>query len=243
MTLFDLVERERRGVARQLTAGGVALVLAGVAIVLLAATLTLGDSRWLSLPRLTPFLGWGLALVAGILAARWVRGRLNHETSITRIAGAVESERRMRDGAVRAMVGGRDYGASQFNRATEAMRQPGSSFKPIVYGTAMREGLVTSRSVVVDRPICLGNWCPQNYDREFKGPITLTQALAESRNIPAVRVSPTAAMRRLASGWPPRVRRCRRAGASRAARRACSRPSAATATSHWTRPGPSQYSS
>ena len=61
------------------------------------------------------------------------------------------------DGTVRAIVGGRDYGASQFNRATEAMRQPGSSFKPLVYGTAMREGLINSRSIVVDRPICLGN--------------------------------------------------------------------------------------
>ncbi|MGU9979250.1 transglycosylase domain-containing protein [Phreatobacter sp. HK31-P] len=91
------------------------------------------------------------------------------------------------DGTVRAIVGGRDYGTSQFNRATEAMRQPGSSFKPIVYGTAMREGLINGRSVVVDRPICLGNWCPQNYGRSFSGSTTVTAALVRSINsIPVI---------------------------------------------------------
>ncbi len=91
------------------------------------------------------------------------------------------------DGTVRAIVGGRDYGASQFNRATEAMRQPGSSFKPLVYGTAMREGLINSRSIVVDRPICLGNWCPQNYGRSFSGSTTVTSAMVRSINsIPVI---------------------------------------------------------
>ncbi|MBY0397861.1 MAG: PBP1A family penicillin-binding protein [Thermoleophilia bacterium] len=91
------------------------------------------------------------------------------------------------DGTVRAIVGGRDYGTSQFNRATEAMRQPGSSFKPIVYGAAMREGLINGRSVVVDRPICLGNWCPQNYGRSFSGATTVTSALVRSINsIPVI---------------------------------------------------------
>src|SRR5438105_3721266 len=66
------------------------------------------------------------------------------------------------DGAVRAMVGGRDYGQSQFNRATDALRQPGSSFKPYVYATALSNGFKPT-SIVVDAPICLGNWCPQNY--------------------------------------------------------------------------------
>ena len=66
------------------------------------------------------------------------------------------------DGAVRAMVGGRDYGQSQFNRATDALRQPGSSFKPYVYATALTNGYKPT-SIVVDAPICLGNWCPQNY--------------------------------------------------------------------------------
>ena len=70
------------------------------------------------------------------------------------------------DGSVRAMVGGRDYGASQFNRATDAMRQPGSSFKPYVYATALEHGLKPN-SIVVDAPICLGNWCPHNYGHGY----------------------------------------------------------------------------
>ncbi len=73
------------------------------------------------------------------------------------------------DGAVRAMVGGRDYGESQFNRATDALRQPGSSFKPFVYATAMMNGF-TPKSVVRDAPICIGNWCPHNYGGGYSGP-------------------------------------------------------------------------
>ena len=71
------------------------------------------------------------------------------------------------DGAVRAMVGGRDYGASQFNRATDAMRQPGSSFKPYVYATALEHGMKPT-SIVVDAPICIGNWCPHNYGHGYR---------------------------------------------------------------------------
>ena len=72
------------------------------------------------------------------------------------------------DGAVRAMVGGRDYGESQFNRATDALRQPGSSFKPYVYATALMNGFKPT-SIVVDSPVCIGNWCPQNYSGGFSG--------------------------------------------------------------------------
>jgi 1A family penicillin-binding protein len=98
------------------------------------------------------------------------------------------------DGAVRAMVGGRDpkvIGA--FNRATQANRQTGSAFKPFVYATALDLGHAHD-SVVVDEPYCLdvpgsGRWCPKNYTRDHKGRVTLTQALAESINVPAVKVS------------------------------------------------------
>jgi penicillin-binding protein 1A len=87
------------------------------------------------------------------------------------------------DGAVRAMVGGRDYGQSQFNRATDALRQPGSSFKPFVYAAALTANpQLRPNSTVVDRPICLGNWCPQNYNRSFSGAMPLTSALARSIN-------------------------------------------------------------
>jgi penicillin-binding protein 1A len=92
------------------------------------------------------------------------------------------------DGAVRAMVGGRDYGQSQFNRATDALRQPGSSFKPYVYATALSNGFKPT-SIVVDAPICLGNWCPANYSHSFSGSVTLTQALVRSINTIPVRLS------------------------------------------------------
>ena len=92
------------------------------------------------------------------------------------------------DGAVRAMVGGRDYGQSQFNRATDALRQPGSSFKPYVYATALNNGYKPT-SIVVDAPICLGNWCPQNYSHSFSGSMTVTQAITRSINVIPVRLS------------------------------------------------------
>jgi penicillin-binding protein 1A len=92
------------------------------------------------------------------------------------------------DGSVRAMVGGRDYGASQFNRATDAMRQPGSSFKPYVYTTALMHGYKPT-SIVVDAPICLGNWCPHNYGGGYGGAMTLITALTHSVNTVAVRLS------------------------------------------------------
>ncbi len=92
------------------------------------------------------------------------------------------------DGAVRAMVGGRDYGASQFNRATDALRQPGSSFKPYVYSAALLHGLKPD-SIVVDAPICIGNWCPHNYSHGYRGRMTLITALTHSINTVAVRLS------------------------------------------------------
>jgi penicillin-binding protein 1A len=92
------------------------------------------------------------------------------------------------DGAVRAMIGGRDYGASQFNRAVDALRQPGSSFKPYVYATALANGF-TPTSIVVDSPVCIGNWCPHNYSGGYSGSITLTQAITNSINIIPVKLS------------------------------------------------------
>jgi penicillin-binding protein 1A len=92
------------------------------------------------------------------------------------------------DGGVRAMVGGRDYGASQFNRAVDAMRQPGSSFKPYVYTTALLNGFKPT-SIVVDGPVCIGNWCPQNFGHSYSGPVTLTQAITRSINVVPVKLS------------------------------------------------------
>jgi penicillin-binding protein 1A len=92
------------------------------------------------------------------------------------------------DGAVRAMVGGMDYNVSQFNRATEAYRQPGSSFKPYVYATALMNGFKPT-SVVIDSPVCIGNWCPQNYGHSYSGAVTLTQAITRSINVVPVKLS------------------------------------------------------
>ena len=92
-------------------------------------------------------------------------------------------------GAMRAMIGGRDYGASQFNRATDALRQPGSSFKPFVYLTALMTGKFKPSTIVVDAPICLGDWCPHNYKNTYAGRLPLVEALARSLNTVAVRLS------------------------------------------------------
>jgi penicillin-binding protein 1A len=91
------------------------------------------------------------------------------------------------DGAVRAMVGGRNYAESQYNRAVTAKRQPGSAFKPFVYLTAIESGL-TPETVRQDAPLDVKGWKPENYSREYFGPVTLTQALAMSLNTVAVRV-------------------------------------------------------
>jgi penicillin-binding protein 1A len=92
------------------------------------------------------------------------------------------------DGGMRAMVGGRDYGASQFNRATDALRQPGSSFKPYVYATALANGFKPT-SVVVDSPVCIGNWCPHNYSGGYSGAVTLLEAITHSINVIPVKLS------------------------------------------------------
>ena len=85
------------------------------------------------------------------------------------------------DGAVRAIVGGKDYEISQFNRATDALRQSGSSFKPFVYMAALLNGFKPSDKVV-DGPVSVGNWSPRNYTNKYKGRTTLTDALAHSYN-------------------------------------------------------------
>jgi penicillin-binding protein 1A len=94
------------------------------------------------------------------------------------------------EGGVRAMVGGRDYTSSQFNRATDALRQPGSSFKPYVYATALEHGM-TPKSIVVDGPVCIGNWCPHNYSGGYSGSMQLVDALKRSINTVAVKLSIT----------------------------------------------------
>jgi penicillin-binding protein 1A len=92
------------------------------------------------------------------------------------------------DGAVRAMVGGRDYNESQFNRATQAQRQPGSAFKPFVYLAGIQKGL-RPEDRFVDGPIQIGNWRPHNYTNRYLGDVSVADALAESINTVAVQVA------------------------------------------------------
>ena len=90
-------------------------------------------------------------------------------------------------GLVRAMVGGRDYRSSPYNRAVAARRQPGSAFKPVVWLAALQHGL-TPDDTVMDAPIRIGGWAPQNFDHAFHGEVTLEEALAQSMNTASVRL-------------------------------------------------------
>ena len=91
------------------------------------------------------------------------------------------------DGALRALIGGRDYTRSQFNRATAARRQPGSSFKPFVYLTAMEKGM-TPDTIRDDAPVSIKGWEPENYSRSYRGPVTLATAMQHSLNTVAARL-------------------------------------------------------
>ena len=100
------------------------------------------------------------------------------------------------DGAVRAMVGGRDYGRSQFNRATQAQRQPGSAFKAFVYLAGLEAGL-RPQDRVVDAPTRIGNWQPHNYSNRYQGEMSLATALAQSVNTVAAQVAQKAGIGRV----------------------------------------------
>jgi penicillin-binding protein 1A len=99
----------------------------------------------------------------------------------------------VKSGAIRAMVGGYDFERSKFDRATQAMRQVGSAFKPIIYSAAIEKMAWTPATIIVDSPISFPNpwnktvWSPKNYDGEYWGPIPLRRALEHSRNVPAVK--------------------------------------------------------
>ncbi|AWN52574.1 PBP1A family penicillin-binding protein [Methylobacterium sp. 17Sr1-1] len=121
------------------------------------------------------------------VAERALVDELNQKGGRYNVAqGAVVSMRP--DGAIRALIGGRDYAQSQFNRATTAKRQPGSAFKPFVYLAAIERGL-TPDTVRDDSPVTIKGWSPENYSRTYGGPVTLRDALAHSLNTVAVRLS------------------------------------------------------
>ncbi len=114
-----------------------------------------------------------------------------------------------RSGAILAYLGGRDYGASQFDRASQAHRQAGSAFKPVVYATALSRGVATPATLLEDAPLTVALassiWSPQNSDDEYRGWVTVRQALEDSLNVPTARLA-------LATGLPEIVEMARRLG-------------------------------
>jgi penicillin-binding protein 1A len=117
-----------------------------------------------------------------------LHGTLEQDSGIQGSLMAVDNT----SGEVLAMVGGRDFNLSQFNRATQAERQTGSSFKPYVYAAAVDEG-AKPEDIIVDSPVtfttAVGPYTPRNYDASFEGPVTLAHAFGDSRNIPAVKLA------------------------------------------------------
>lgn len=99
-------------------------------------------------------------------------------------------------GAVTAMVGGRDYGVSQFNRAVQAKRQPGSAFKPVIYLAGLQAGM-SPGDMIDDAPIKVGDWQPRNFDGKYAGPVTMADGLARSINTVAVRIALETGMNRI----------------------------------------------
>ena len=120
-------------------------------------------------------------------AEKSLRKRLNEEGSKVK---ATQGALVVMDGlgAIKAMVGGKSYKRSQFNRATKALRQPGSAFKPFVYLAAMEQGY-TPQSMAVDEPVRIGNWEPENYKHKYLGEVTLRTALALSLNTVAAKLA------------------------------------------------------
>jgi penicillin-binding protein 1A len=115
-----------------------------------------------------------------LVAEKSLRKRLNvdgKKLNVSQGAVVVVDSR----GAIKAMVGGKSYKRSQYNRATKALRQPGSAFKPFVYLAAMEQGY-TPDSIEVDEPVRIGNWEPENYKHKYLGPVTLRTALSLSLN-------------------------------------------------------------
>ena len=133
----------------------------------------------------------GLQRIAERQARNWL-AKEGEAGRVSQVAVVAMSTR----GAVRAMVGGRVYSASQFNRATQARRQPGSAFKLFVYLAGLEAGL-SPDDVFVDKPVSVAGWRPRNYDGRYRGAMPLARAFARSVNTVAVQVSERAGRRRV----------------------------------------------
>lgn len=162
--------------------------------------LTSDDWAWTKQREATKFLKPGDIIYVHLLPAPdsklLLRGTLEQDTGVEGSLLAIDDA----TGEVRAMVGGRDFNLSQFNRATQAERQAGSAFKPYVYATAIEEGAHPD-DIVVDSPVTFstpsGPYTPRNFDNTFEGPVTLVHAFADSRNIPALKLAARVGIRKV----------------------------------------------
>lgn len=145
--------------------------------------LTAADWAWTGFKTADEFLHLGDIVYVHITAqdGTLLRATLEEDSGAEGALYAIDNS----TGDVLALVGGRDFNLSQFDRATQAERQTGSSFKPYVYTAAMEAG-ETPESTIMDEPVSFGNWRPHDYENNFLGRITLAKAFADSRNVPAV---------------------------------------------------------
>lgn len=155
-----------------------------------SATLSRADVAWTKTP-MVRLLARGDVVYVKVLALEpdgKARVSLEQDSGVQGALLAIDNA----SGGVRAMVGGRDFNLSKFNRATQALRQVGSSFKPYVYTAAIDQG-ATPDDTIVDSPVIFqtasGQYFPHNYDDKYEGTITLLRALAQSRNIPALKLA------------------------------------------------------
>jgi penicillin-binding protein 1A len=151
--------------------------------------ITQGDAAWTKM-KISDILAVGDIVYVKILSLFADSAKVSLEQDSGAQGGLVAIENA--SGEIKAMVGGRDFEDSKFNRATQAMRQTGSSFKPYVYTAAIDQG-ASPDDVILDEPVTFqagtGVYTPHNYDEKFEGNITLRRALAQSRNIPALKLA------------------------------------------------------
>jgi penicillin-binding protein 1A len=177
----------------------VTVVSSGSALIKLgaySAALTDADAAWTK-QKLAHILAPGEIVYVKILSldpARKARVTLEQDSGAQGALLAIDNA----SGEIRAMVGGRDFQLSKFNRATQALRQAGSSFKPYVYTTAIDQG-ARPDDTILDAPVIFptasGPYFPHNYDEKYEGTITLRRALAQSRNIPALKLADSIGIR------------------------------------------------
>jgi penicillin-binding protein 1A len=168
----------------------VATTAVGIKIGNYVATLTKTDMAWTKKPMARLLIPGDIVYVKVLSLAPGGKARvsLEQDSGVQGALLAIDNA----SGEVRAMVGGRDFNLSKFNRATQALRQVGSSFKPYVYTAVIDQG-ATPDDTVVDSPVIFqtasGQYFPHNYDEKYEGTITLRRALAQSRNIPALKLA------------------------------------------------------